>query len=73
MAVTQLDISARFRQRDVRTDMKPAHLWDRDDPPGFPSLDGACLRRVLVQAQVRVTPMIVVYESSQMAEISRLH
>jgi hypothetical protein len=47
--------------------MKPAYLWDRDDPPGFPSLDGARLGRVLLQAEVRSTPMIVVYESSQMA------
>jgi hypothetical protein len=47
--------------------MESAHLWDRHDPPGFPSSDRACPGRILLQAQVRATPMIVVCESSQMA------
>ena len=49
------------------TMMEPAHLWDRDDPTGFWCLDGAWLGRVLLQAQVRATPMIIVHEFSEVA------
>src|SRR6516165_2640744 len=47
--------------------MESAHLGDRHNPPGFWSLDGAWLGRVLLQAQVRATPMIIVRESSEVA------
>ena len=48
--------------------MEPAQLRDRHDPPpGFWCLDGPWLWRVLLQAQVRATPMIIVRESSQVA------
>src|SRR6516225_5174704 len=47
--------------------MEAAHLGDRHNPPGFWSLDGAWLGRILLQAQVRATPMIIVGESSQVA------
>ena len=49
------------------TMMEPAHLRDRHDPPGAWWLDGARLGRILLQAQVCATPMIVVRESSQVA------
>src|SRR5215468_5752866 len=47
--------------------MEPTDLRDRNDSPGFWRLDGAKLGRVLLQAEVRAAPMIVVYESSEMA------
>ena len=47
--------------------MEPTHLWDRDDPSGLWRLDGAKLGCVLLQAQLRATPMIIVRESSQVA------
>ena len=47
--------------------MEPAHLWDRHDPTGFWCMDGAWLGRVLLQAQVRATPMVIVSEFSEVA------
>src|SRR6516165_10648967 len=47
--------------------MEPTQLWDRDDPPGFWCLHGAWLGRVLLQAQVRATPMVIVSEFSEVA------
>ena len=47
--------------------MEPTDLGDRNDSPGFWRLDGAKLGRVLLQAEVRAAPMIVVHESSEMA------
>ena len=47
--------------------MESADLWDRDDPPGFWCLDGARLWRVLLQAQVRATPMVIVREFSEVS------
>ena len=49
------------------TMMQPAHLWDHDDWPDVWRLDGAGLWRILLQAEVRAAPMIVVHESSEMA------
>jgi hypothetical protein len=49
------------------TMMEPAHLRDRHDPAGAWWLGGARLGRVLLQAQVCATPMIVVRESSEVA------
>ena len=47
--------------------MELTHLRDRDDPPGFWCLDEAWLGRVLLQAQVRATPMVIVSEFSEVA------
>jgi hypothetical protein len=65
--VTHLGSSTRFRRREVGSMMEPARLWDRDDPPGFWSLVGAGLGRVLLAAQVRATPVIIVREFSEVA------
>ena len=48
--------------------MELTHLRDRDDPPGFWCLDGAWLGRVLLQAQVRATPMIIGRESLEVVK-----
>ena len=46
------------------TMMEPVQFWDRHDPPpGFWCLDRPWLGGVLLQAQVRTTPMIIVRES----------
>src|SRR5215471_11665040 len=45
--------------------MEPTHLRNRHDPPGFWCLHGAWLGRVLLQAQVRATPMVIVLEFSE--------
>jgi len=47
--------------------MESAHLRSCDDPPSLRWLDGAWLWRVLVQAQVRPTPMIIAQEPLQVA------
>jgi hypothetical protein len=40
--MTQFDIGARgLGGATFVPMMESAHLWDRHDPPGFPSLDGA--------------------------------
>ena len=40
--MTQFDIGARgLGSATFVPMMESAHLWDRDDTPGFPSLDGA--------------------------------
>src|SRR5262245_18172397 len=50
--------------------MEPTDLGDCNDSPGFWRLDGAKLGRVLLQAEVRAAPMIVVHESSEMAVLT---
>ncbi len=45
--------------------MEPTHFLDGHDPPRFRCLDGAGVWRVLLQAQVRATPMIIVREVSE--------
>jgi hypothetical protein len=56
-----------FTRRDVHSDDGAHHLGDRHDPPGSWCLEGPWLGRILRQAQVRATPMIIVCESSQVA------
>jgi len=65
--VTHLDSSSGSGGATFVTMMKPAYLWDRDDPPAFWGLKGARRWHILLQAQVRATPMIIVRESSQVA------
>ena len=50
--------------------MESTHLRNRHDPPGFWCLHGAWLGRVLLQAQVRATPMVIVSEFSEVARQS---
>src|SRR5436305_14414487 len=45
--------------------MESTYLRDRDDPARLRCLNGARLGRVLLQGQMRPTPMIVVYETTQ--------
>jgi len=47
--------------------VKPAHLRDCNNPPCVWWLDRARLWRVLLQAYVRATPMIIVCEVSEVA------
>jgi len=47
--------------------VEPAHLGDRNNPPCVWWLDRAWLWRVLLQAQVRATPMVIVRERSEVA------
>jgi hypothetical protein len=41
------------------------NLWERDDPPGFRSLDWPWLRGVLVQSEMRSTLVIIVHEATE--------
>src|SRR5436305_12050835 len=45
--------------------MESTYLRDRDDPARLRCLNGARLGRVLLQGQMRPTPMIVVDETTQ--------
>jgi hypothetical protein len=68
VAVTELDRAVRGSGGATFVPMmEPTHLRDRHDPPGFRCLDIAGVWRVLLQAQVRATPMIIVREVSEMA------
>jgi hypothetical protein len=52
--------------------VKPAHLRDCSNPPCVWWLDRARLWRVLLQAYVRATPMIIVCEVSEVAIQARV-
>ena len=45
--------------------MESTYFRDRDDPAKLRCLNGARLGRVLLQGKMRPTPMIVVYETTQ--------
>ena len=45
--------------------MESTHLWDRYDAAGLCCLDVARLGRILLQAKMRTTPMIVAHETAQ--------
>ena len=45
--------------------VQAANLWERDDPPGFRSLDWPWLRGVLVQSEMRSTLVIIVHETTE--------
>jgi hypothetical protein len=45
--------------------MESTYLRDGHDPASLRWLDGARLGRILLQAEMRTTPMIVVHETTQ--------